>query len=132
MTRPIPEQIVAAAMALAESLADWCEEGRAGRLEEPAEAVLERVRQVLPGLVPAVEVATSEVAPRVRAGRAACPACGRKVRPHPERSRQVLTRCGPVTLARPWYICECCHHGWSVVETQRDSSAGYAYLRMTG
>ena len=131
MRRPIPEQIVAAVRALAESLADWCEEGRDGRLEEHEAAVLERVRQVLPTLLQAVvEEATSELAPRVRAGRSACPRCGRKVRPQQERSRQVLTRCGLVTLERPWYPCARCHHGWSVVETtlgvgrQQRASAG--------
>src|SRR6185437_3383061 len=79
MTRAIPEQIVAAVTALAESLASWCEEGRDGR--------------------------------------SACPGCGRKVRPHQERSRQILTQCGAVTLERPWYTCGRCHRGWSVVET---------------
>jgi hypothetical protein len=29
----------------------------------------------------------------------------------------VLTQCGAVTIERPWYTCERCHHGWSVVET---------------
>src|SRR4051794_14553130 len=47
MKRPIPEQIVAAVTVLAESLAQWCEEGRDGRLEQHEGAVLERVRQVL-------------------------------------------------------------------------------------
>jgi hypothetical protein len=118
MTRPIPEQIVTAVMVLAESLAGWCEDGRDGRLEEHEDAVLERVRQVLPTLLQAVvETATSELAPRVRAGRSACPQCGRKVRPHQERARQILTRCGLVRLERPWYSCGRCHHGWSVVET---------------
>jgi hypothetical protein len=118
MTRAIPEQIVAAVTTLAESLAQWCEEGRDGRLEQHEAAVLERVRQVLPTLLQAVvEVATSGLAPRVRSGRSACPQCGRKVRPHQERSRQVLTQCGLVVIERPWYSCERCHHGWSVVET---------------
>jgi len=118
MTRPIPAQIVAAAMALAESLAGWCEDGRAGRLEEHKEAVLERVRRVLPTLVRAVvEQATSGLAPRVRTGRSACPRCGRPARPQQERSRQILTRGGPVTLERPWYHRGRCHRGWSVAET---------------
>jgi hypothetical protein len=118
MTRPIPEQIVAAVMALAESLAGWCEEGRDGRLEEHEAAVLDRVRQVLPTLLQAVVVeATSELAPRVRGQRSACPGCGRKVRPHQERARQVLTQCGAIEIERPWYNCGPCHHGWSVVET---------------
>jgi hypothetical protein len=118
MTRAIPEQIVAAVTRLAESLASWCEEGRDGLLEQHEGAVLDRVRQVLPTLLEAVvEVATSGLAPRVREGRSACPGCGRKVRPHQERSRQILTQCGAIVLERPWYTCERCHHGWSVVET---------------
>jgi hypothetical protein len=131
MKRPIPEQIVAAVTTLAESLATWCEEGRDGRLEQHEAAVLERVRQVLPTLLQAVvEVATSGLAPRVRGHRSGCPQCGRQVRPHQERPRQVLTQCGPVTIERPWYSCERCHHGWSVVETtlgvapRQRSSAG--------
>jgi hypothetical protein len=118
MKRPIPEQIVAAVAVLAESLATWCEEGRDGRLEQHETAVLERVRQVLPTLLEAViAVATSELTPRLRRERAACPCCGRRARPHQERTRQVLTQCGAVTIDRPWYTCERCHQGWSVVET---------------
>lgn len=140
MTRAIPEQIVAALSVLAESLATWCEEGRDGRLEEHEGAVLERVRQVLPQVLGAVvEVATSGLAPRVRGQRSACPQCGRKVRPHQERPRQVLTQCGPVTIERPWYNCERCHHGWSVVETtlgvasrQRASAGLVAWLVRLG
>src|SRR5690349_22132445 len=111
MTRAIPEQIVAAVTALAESLASWCEAGRDGRLEQHEGAVLERVRQVLPTLLEAVvEVATSGLAPRVREARSACPGCDRKVAPHQERSRQILTQCGAIVLERPWYTCERCHH----------------------
>ena len=118
MTRAIPEQIVAAVTTLAESLAAWCEEGRDGRLEQHEAAVLERVRQVLPQVLEAVvEVATSGLAPRVRSGRSPCPQCGRTVRPHQARTRQILTQCGMVVIERPWYTCGRCHHGWSVVET---------------
>jgi hypothetical protein len=140
MTRPIPEQIVAAVSELAESLARWCEEGRDGRLDQHEAAVLERVRQVLPSLLEAVvEVATSELDPRLRGGRSACPRCGRKVRPHQERPRQVLTQCGAVEIERPWYTCGRCHHGWSVVETtlgvgsrQRASAGLLAWLARLG
>jgi hypothetical protein len=118
MKRPIPEQIVAAVAVLAESLASWCEEGRDGRLEQHEAAVLDRVRQAIPRLLEAVvEVATSELTPRLRCERSACPGCGRRARPHQERARQVLTRCGAVTIERPWYTCARCHQGWSVVET---------------
>src|SRR5437763_17020152 len=104
MKRAIPEQIVAAVSELAESLASWCEDGRDGRLEQHETAVLERVRAVLPERLEAVVAeATSELAPRVRGARSACPSCGRRVKPHQERSRQVLTQCGAVTIERPWY-----------------------------
>jgi hypothetical protein len=140
MKRPIPEQIVAALNVLAESLASWCEVGRDGRLEQHETAVLERVRQVLPTLLEAVvEVATSELAPRVRGARAACPSCEQRVKPHQERPRQVLTLCGAVTIERPWYTCARCHHGWSVVETtlgvgsrQRTSAGLVAWLVRLG
>src|SRR3954465_9248491 len=109
MTRAIPEQIVAAVAELAESLATWCEEGRDGRLEQHETAVLERVRQGLPTLLEAVgEGATSGLAPRVREAGAACPGCGRRVRPHQERPRQVLTQCGAIVIERPWYACGRC------------------------
>ena len=140
MTRAIPEQIVAAVTELAESLAGWCEAGRDGRLEQHEAAVLERVRRVLPRLLTAVvEVATSGLAPRVRAHRSACPGCGQRVKPHQERTRQVLTICGAVTIERPWYTCARCHQGWSVVETtlgvarrQRSSVGLVAWLVRLG
>ena len=140
MTRAIPEQIVAAVTESAESLARWCEEGRDGRLEQHEAAVLERVRQVLPQLLGAVvEEATSGLAPRVRQARSACPSCGRKVPPHQERPRQVLTQCGAIVLERPWYTCGHCHHGWSVVETtlgvgrrQRASAGLLGWLAQVG
>ena len=45
MTRPIPEQIVTAVAALAESLATWCEAGRDGRLEQHEAAETRRVER---------------------------------------------------------------------------------------
>jgi len=140
MQRPVPEQIVAALDALAESLASWCRDGRDGTLERHEAAVLERVRAALPRLLEAVvEVATSELGPRVRRARAACPGCGRKAVPHQERPRQVTTRCGTVTVARPWYACRRCGHGWSAVETtlgvgsrQRLSAGLRAWLARLG
>jgi hypothetical protein len=118
MPRTIPDEIVARLEELAAALADWCVDGRDHTLAEHEEAVLERVRRVLPRLLGAVVgAATSELDPRLRRARQACPRCGRKTEPHQERTRQVLTRCGPLGLARPWYHCPACGHGWSVVET---------------
>ena len=118
MTRTLPEQIVAVVTALAEDLADWCVEGRDRSLAAHEQAVLERVRQVLPLLLRAVvEAATSGLDPRLARARAGCPRCGRKAKPHQARRRQVVTVCGTLGLERPWYHCAGCGHGWSVVET---------------
>jgi len=64
-----------------------------------------------------VEVATSELDPRLARARSACPGCGRKAAPHQVRRRQVLTTCGLLDVERPWYHCAGCGHGWSVAET---------------
>lgn len=119
MRRTLPEKIVAVVEALAEDLADWCVVGRDQTLAEHEEAVLERVRTVLPLLLRAVvEQATSGLDVRLAHARVACPGCGEKVEPHGRpRRRQVATQCGTVTLERPWYHCRGCGHGWSVVET---------------
>jgi hypothetical protein len=118
MARPLPEQIVAAAMRLAEELAAWCAEGRDRPLEDHERAVLARVRRALPRLLAAVvEQATTGLDPRLARARDACPGCGRKARPHQRRRRQVETRCGTVAVERPWYHCRPCGRGWSVAET---------------
>lgn len=119
MSRTLPEKIVAVVEALAEDLADWCIAGRDRTLAAHEEAVLERVRRVLPLLLGAVvEQATSGLDVRLAHAREACPGCGQKVEPHGRpRQRQLLTQCGAMTLERPWYHCPSCGHGWSVVET---------------
>jgi len=124
MTRTPPEQIVAAVTALAEDLAEWCVEGRDRPLAAHEQAVLARVRRVLPRLLRAVvELATSELDGRLRRARAACPRCGRKAKPHHAQQRQVQTTCGTLDLDRPWYHCAACGRGWSVVETVLDVPA---------
>ena len=118
MARTLPEKIVAVVSALAEDLAAWCVAGRDKTLAAHEQAVLERVRQVLPLLLRAVvEASTSGLDPRLARQRTACPTCQRKAKPHQVRGRQVMTVCGPLTLERPWYHCAHCGHGWSVVET---------------
>jgi hypothetical protein len=117
MARTLPEKIVAALSGLAEDLGGWCVEGRDRTLAAHEEAVLGLVRRVLPLLLGAVvEAATTDLGPRLRRARRACPGCGRKARPHQERRRQVATICGAVTLERPWYHCAGCGRGWSAVE----------------
>jgi hypothetical protein len=118
MERPIPETMVTALNELAESLTTWCSDGRDGSLADHEAAVLERVLGIVPRLLQAVvEVATSGLDPRLARARSACPRCERKVSPHQVRRRQVTTQCGTVTLEAPWYTCERCGHGWSVLES---------------
>jgi hypothetical protein len=119
MTRPIPEEIVAALDELGALLAAWCEQGRDQPLASHETSVLGLVRQVLPQLLEAVVVAaTSGLDRRLRRQRQACPGCGKQAQPwEADRRRQVVTQCGPVPLDRPWYHCRTCRRGWSVVET---------------
>jgi len=119
MDRPIPAEIVACVQELASALGAWCEQGRDRPLEEHEDAVLERVRAVLPRLLGGVvRAATSGLDPRLARARAACPTCGRKVAPWERaRARTVDTRCGTVALRAPWYHCDGCRRGWSVVGT---------------
>jgi hypothetical protein len=119
MSHTIPERIVAALEELGEDLAAWCAEGRDRDLAAHERAVLERVRAALPRLLRAViEDATSGLHPRLARARQACPDCGAKAAPRgAPRPRQVLTRCGTLDLARPYYHCGPCRRGWSVVET---------------
>jgi hypothetical protein len=119
MNRPIPEEIVAALNGLGALLAEWCEQGRDQSLAMHEASVLGLVRQVLPEVLGAVvEAATSGLDVRLRQRRQACPGCGKKTLPwEPARPRQVMTQCGAVRLTRPWYHCQPCRRGWSVVET---------------
>lgn len=119
MSHTIPEQIVAAAHALAEALGAWCAAGQDQPLASHEQAVLERVRAVLPQLLEAVvAAATSGLHPRLATAPQRCPGCRRLVEPRrARRPRQVLTRCGAVQLARPYFFCGPCRRGWSVVET---------------
>jgi hypothetical protein len=119
MSHTIPEQIVAAAQELAEALGTWCTEGQNHPLAAHEQAVLERVQAALPRLLEAVvHAATSGLHRRLGRARQRCPGCGRLVKPRGlARPRQVLTRCGAVQLARPYFHCGRCRLAWSVVET---------------
>ncbi len=100
MSRSLPEKIVAAVEMLAEELADWCVAGRDRTLRAHEDAVLDRVRRVLPLLLEAVvQQATSGLDVRLTQARAACPWCERKAAPHGRpRRRQIETQCGTLTL----------------------------------
>ena len=70
MDRPIPAEIVACAQELAAALGAWCEQGRDRPLAEHEDAVLERVRAVLPRLLGGVvRAATRGLDPRLARAR---------------------------------------------------------------
>lgn len=100
--------------ALAWALHGWCLEHRGATLEEHELAVVDHVRVVLPALLAAALLVTTDdldpaVPPRMRA----CPGCGTAGRIINRRRRQILTVCGPVQLVRRWYHCPECSRGWS-------------------
>jgi hypothetical protein len=119
MNHTIPSPIVAAVEALAEALAAWCTAGQDQPLEAHEQAVLERVRAALPRLLEAVvRGATSGLHPRLAQAPQRCPGCEQRTAPRgAPRARQVLTQCGPVDLARPYFHCGRCQRSWSVLET---------------
>src|SRR4051794_13147392 len=113
MSRPIPEEIVAALDELGAQLAAWCEQQRDASLAVHEAGVLDLARRALPRLLEAVVTrATSGLRGRLRSARAGCPGCGRKAAPWAaERVRQVVTQCGVMTLRPPWYHCRRCRRG---------------------
>ena len=54
---------------------------------------------------------------------ATCPQCERVLRARPSRSRTVETLLGPVTLARPYFYCAACHHGFHPLDQALGLSA---------
>jgi hypothetical protein len=104
-------------MDLGEALRAWARDHRGGALAEHEQAVLARVRAALPGLLgEVVRLSTPGLDGRHAPLREACPGCGARVRTVGWRPRAVLTVCGPVGFARPWYACRSCQRGWSPVD----------------
>jgi hypothetical protein len=126
MSHTIPEPIVAAVQELAAALAAWCTEGQDQSLAAHEQAVLERVRAVLPHLLGAVvQTATSGLHPRLAWAPQRCTTCRQPVSPRAApRPRQMLTRCGLLRLQRPYCYCGRCRQGWSVAETILELPAG--------
>jgi hypothetical protein len=100
---------------LAAAIWAWVREHPDATLAEQEEALLGLVRQALPGLMRAVLYAgTSALTGPAAEARQPCPGCGKGRRPHErEKPRAVLTACGAVTFARPYYYCGRCRAGWA-------------------
>jgi hypothetical protein len=117
MDRPLPPGIVAALEQLGTELAAWAQTHRDSSLAEQEQAVLTRVRAALPQLLGAVlHLSTRKLDAGLRRTAERCPRCGTPCRVHSWRARAVLTICGRVEWARPWYVCRPCQHGWSPVD----------------
>jgi hypothetical protein len=110
----IPAGIVALGEELAAGLWAWAREHRGATLAEHEQGVLALFRRLMgPALGAAVAEATGADHPAARRLRAPCPGCGRRVRPHARRARQVLSVCGAARLERPYYYCGPCKRGWA-------------------
>jgi hypothetical protein len=105
--------IVARLRALADELEEWAVEHRAGTLAEHEGGVLAAVRRALGPLLGAVVTRALHLdTPRAPHQRSACPSCARRRPPLDWRTRQPLTVCGAMPLARPYYSCKPCRRSW--------------------
>lgn len=117
MPASLPAPIVATLTTLGQQLADWIATHPDATLAEHEAGLLAAVRHALPPLLGGVvAAATTALAPR-RPPRPRCPGCQRRLVVHSWRERTVSSRCGVLTLARPWYRCRSCHHGLSPADT---------------
>jgi hypothetical protein len=117
MVDALPGGIVARVQALGRELVALAQQLRDAPLAEQETAVLATVRAALPDLLLAVvQASTSALDAGVAGVRRRCPQCDRRVRVQSWRPRQVHTVCGPITLCRPWYVCQPCGHGFSPVD----------------
>lgn len=110
-----PSTIVAVLTQAGERLERWAQERRRATLAEHERHVLRTIRQVLGAVLAAVLTRALEL-DRPVTGRLSspCPGCGRRRKPHARlRKRQVLSICGSVQVARPYYYCGRCRQGWA-------------------
>lgn len=117
MDETLPGGIVARVGALGAELAAWARAHRGSTVAEHEVGVLGLVRRALPGLLEAVvEVSTPGLDGRHAPLPEACPGCKARRRAQVWRERTVLTTCGPLRVARPWYACASCGEGFSPVD----------------
>jgi hypothetical protein len=110
----LPDGIVARLSELGAELATWVREHRGAALAAHEQGVLGLVRSALPGLLgEVVRLSTPGLDGRHAPLRERCPGCGARRRARSWRPRAVLTVCGPLAFARPWYACRACRRGWA-------------------
>ena len=117
MCQSLPGDILAQLTALGTALVQQAQHHRDGPLTDLEAAVRRAVQAALPGLLTAViHLATADLDPAILTVHRRCPRCAHLVRMHSRRPRTVHTTCGLLTLVRPWYQCDGCHHGFSPVD----------------
>jgi hypothetical protein len=119
--------MVAELEALGRALVGWAQHHRDASLAEQEQGVLEQIRAAAPRLLAVVlRAATTSLDARQARLPEPCPRCAARTRGHGWRSRRVLTRCGEVTLERPWYRCAACQRGWSPTDRTLGLERGHA------
>jgi len=117
VTEALPGGIVARLETLGGELAAWVRGHRGATLAEHEAGVLGLVRLAMAGLLEeVVGLSTPGLDGRHGPLREACPGCGARRSAQCQRERAVLTVCGSVRVARAWYPCVGCGHGFSPVD----------------
>lgn len=114
MCQSLPLDIVTQVRALGTALMQWAQTHADAPLAAHEAGVRQVVQAALPGLLTSVvQAATVDLDPLLADTHRRCPRCDRRVARHSTRTRTLQTRCGPITVARPWYHCAGCHRGFS-------------------
>lgn len=117
MPASLPAPIVATLAALGQQIADWIATHADAPLADHEAGVLTAIRTHLPQVLSGVVTAATTTLAPGRPPRPRCPGCHHRLAVHSWRPRTLHTRCGPLTLQRPWYRCPTCHHGVSPADT---------------
>ncbi len=117
MCSSLPLTILAQLTRLGAALVEQAHQHHGAALPELEAGVRAQVQAALPDLLRAVvHLATPDLDPAIATVHRRCPGCGFLVPMHSQRPRTVQTTCGPLVLARPWYHCPSCRHGFSPVD----------------
>lgn len=103
--------------ALGTALQAVAKEQQDASLAELEKKVLEKVRDMLPGLLEAViQTSTTSLHPALSHWQQPCPECGERAGAQDWRQRTVTTICGKITFERPWFVCDHCGHNFSIAD----------------
>jgi hypothetical protein len=117
MCSSLPLAILAQLTTLGAALVDQAQQHPGAALQQLEAAVRAQVQAALPDVLGAVvQLATPDLDPAIATVHRRCPGCGFLVPMHSQRPRTVHTTCGPLVIARPWYHCPSCRHGFSPVD----------------